>query len=181
VLDQLEARGIPLELRGVDRLIAACARGHATEASALATAEPALLGELHRLGGGLLGRFSATGNAAGVRQLLDLGVDVRTPWAEGDGYFGIPAGSLAIHVASWCCCTDVVRLLIERGTPVDVPNAQGETPLRLAVRACVDSYWTEYCSPALLEALIAAGAAVEGIPYPVGHPAVDAVLGAHRR
>jgi ankyrin repeat protein len=180
VLDLLERRGVPLDLTGVDRLIAACARGDAEEVRAIAEREPGLVAELHRLGGELLGRFSATGNLPGVRQLLDLGVGVGTPWAEGDGYFGIPPNSLAIHVAAWCCCTDVARLLIERGSPVELPNAHGDTPLALAVRACVDSYWTEYGSPVLVEALIRAGASAHGVPYPSGHAAVDAVLAAHR-
>ena len=180
VLDAFERRAIPIELHGVDRLIAACARGDADSVRAISTHEPKLVEEVRGLGGSLLGRFAATGNLSGVRQLLDLGVDVRTPWAEGDGYFGIPPNTLAIHVAAWCCCTDVVRLLIDRGSPVDLPNARGDTPLALAVRACVDSYWTEYCSPALIEALILAGASAHGVPYPSGHATVDAVLAAHR-
>jgi ankyrin repeat protein len=180
VLDALERRGTPLGLAGVDRLIAACARGEAAAVRSMASREPTLVDEVLDLSGRLLGRFALTGNPAGVRQLLNLGVEVRTPWDEGDGYFGIPPNSLAIHVAAWCCQTEVVKVLIERGSPVDLPDANGRTPVALALRACVDSYWTESCSPQLVEALITAGASANAVPYPCGHAAMDAVLARHR-
>jgi hypothetical protein len=146
----------------------------------MASREPTLVDEVLDLSGRLLGRFALTGNPAGVRQLLNLGVDVRTPWDEGEGYFGVPPNSLAIHVAAWCCQTEVVKVLIERGSPVDLPDANGRTPVALALRACVDSYWTESCSPQLVEALITAGASANAVPYPCGHAAMDAVLARHR-
>lgn len=179
VLELFEHRGISTELSGVDRLIAACAMGNAEAVHSIADREPHLVGELLALGGGLLARFAGTGNPPGAGLLLDLGVDVTTPFREGDGYFGIPKGSLAIHVAAWRSCPDVVKLLLTRGSPVDAPDPNGRTPLALAVRACVDSYWTEYCSPALIKALLDAGASVRGAGYPSGHPDVDALLKAH--
>jgi hypothetical protein len=111
-----------------------------------------------------------------MRHLLDLGVDVRTPFAEGDPYFGIPENSLAIHVAAWLGRPAVVKLLIGRGSPVDLPDANGRTPLALAVRACVDSYWTERRSPEAIEALLRAGASPAWIALPTGYPAADALL-----
>jgi len=180
ILDLLERRGIPVELDGVDRLIAACARGDAAAARALADREPALRDELLAMGGELLARFALTDNPPGVARLLDLGVDVRAPFAEGDGYFGIKANSDAIHVAAWMLRPAVVRLLIRRGAPVDLPDANGLTALALAARACVESYWSERCSPDLMEDLIRAGASVRNVPYPTGDAAVDAVLAAHR-
>jgi ankyrin repeat protein len=115
-----------------------------------------------------------------VACLLDLGVDVRTPFAEGDGYFGIRPNSQAIHVAAWQLRPAVVRLLIRRGAPVDLPDPNGVTPLALAARASVESYWTERCSPDLMNDLIRAGASVRHVPYPTGDARVDAVLAAHR-
>jgi ankyrin repeat protein len=179
VLELFERRGISIELSGIDRLIAACAMGNAEAVRSIADCEPHLVGEVLALGGGLLARFAGTGNPPGVRLLLDLGVPVTAPFTEGDGYFGIPKDSLAIHVAAWRSCPEVVRLLIERGSPVDAPDPHGRTPLALAVRACVDSYWTEYCSPALIETLLDAGASVRGAGYPSGHAAVDSLLKAH--
>ncbi len=176
VLDLFRQRGVPIELQGVDRLIAACAMGDAPAVRAIADREPHLVTEVLTMGGRLLAKFAGTGNLAGVRQLLVLGVNVAAPFTEGDSYFGIPANSLAIHVAAWRARPDVVKLLIERGSPVDV---NGRTPLALAVRACVDSYWTDLRSPDSVVALLAAGASVRGIPVPSGYAPVDDLLRQH--
>lgn len=176
VLDLFQERGIQIELHGVDRLIAACAMGDAPAVRFIADREPNLVAEVLWMGGELLAKFAGTCNPPGVRQLLDLGVDVATPFPEGDGYFGIPAASLAIHVAAWRARPTIVQLLLERGSPVDVPDANGRTPLALAVRACVDSYWTEMRSPESVEALLGAGASVRGIDFPSGYAAVDDLL-----
>lgn len=179
VLDLLEQRGVPLRLEGVDRLIAACARGDRAAVRSLAAVAPHHREEVLAMGGELLARFAGTGNPAGVEALLDLGVAAAVPFAEGDGYFGIPPGSLAIHVAAWRAAHEVVRVLLHRGSPVNVPDANGRTPLALAVRACVDSYWTEYRSPESAKLLLDAGASITGIPYPCGFDAVDELLRAH--
>jgi ankyrin repeat protein len=176
VLELFRQRNIPIALRGVDRLIAPCAMGDAAAVRAVADAEPALAGELLAIGGTLLAQFSGTGNPAGVGQLLDLGVDIAAPFAEGDGYWGIPKGSLSIHVAAWRLQTDVVRLLIERGAKIDIADANGRTPLALAVRAGDDSYWKQRRSPALVKALLDAGASTAGIAYPSGYAEIDAHL-----
>jgi hypothetical protein len=70
----------------------------------------------------------------------------------------------------------VVQLLIGRGSPVDLPDAHGRTPLALAVRACVDSYWTERRTPGSIEALLRAGASPKGIAIPTGYPDADTLL-----
>ncbi|HEV8599438.1 MAG TPA: ankyrin repeat domain-containing protein [Gemmatimonadales bacterium] len=176
VLELFAQRGIPIALTGVDRLIAACAMGDVASARAIAEKEPALVRELKAMGGQLLAKFSGTGNPPGVEALLDLGVDVAAPFTEGDGYYGLPKNSLAIHVAAWRCSSAVVKLLLDRGAPADLPDANGMTPLALAVKACVDSYWTEYCSPESVEMLLQAGANVAAVPFPSGHGAVDQVL-----
>ena len=167
VLELFEQRGIPIALHGVDRLVAACAMGDGASASAIAAAEPALASEMIAMGGTLLAKFSGTGNPAGVRQLLDLGVDVRAPFVEGDGYWGIPKGALAIQVAAWRLQHAVVRLLLERGSPVDEPDVHWPSPLALAVRACVDSHWTEMRSPALVQGAARRRRVGEGRAVPV--------------
>lgn len=181
VLELFERRGIPVALHGVDRLIAACARGDGAAARAIAAGEPGLVGEVLAMGGGLLAKFAGTGNPPGVRALLDLGVPVTAPFLAGDGYWGIPPNSLAIHVAAWRGQAAVVRVLLERGSPVDAADANGRTPLALAVRACVDSYWTERRSPESVAALLAAGASALGVPFPSGYADVDELLRRHRR
>jgi hypothetical protein len=46
----------------------------------------------------------------------------------------------------------------------------------LAVKACVDSYWTNRRSPESVEALLRAGASVNGVDFPCGYAEVDALL-----
>ena len=176
VLEAFQRRGIPLELHGVDRLVAACAMGDPAAARAIAAREPALVSEALAAGGTLLAKFAGTGNTDGVRQLLDLGVDVRAPFTGGDAYFGIPTHSLAIHVAAWRGRPAIVRLLIDRGSPIDEADSNGRTPLALAVRACVDSYWTERRTPESVQALLDAGASVNGVVFPSGYAEVDELL-----
>jgi ankyrin repeat protein len=179
VLQLLAQRGVPIELQGVDRLIAACAMDDTAAVQPLARQQPALVTEAIAMGGDLLAKFAGNGNTAGVRQLLDLGVDVAAPFAEGDNYFGEPKGSLAIHVAAWRAQPAIVKLLLERGSPVDDPDPKGRTPLALAINACVDSYWTSRRTPDSVDALLRAGASVRGagVRRPSGYAEVDDLLG----
>jgi ankyrin repeat protein len=176
VLASFERRGVGIELSGVDRLIAACARDEPDAIGDLARREPALVGALLAEGGTLLAQFAGTGNAPGVRHLLELGVSASAPYASGDAYYGIPEHSTALHVAAWLARPAIVRLLIARGAPLDVPDANGRTPLALAVRACVDSYWTHRRSPDSVEALLRAGASPRDVGYPSGYSPVDRLL-----
>lgn len=179
VLELFVQRGIAVELTGVDHLISACAMGDAASVRSIAAAQPGLVGEVLAMGGELLTKFAGTCNPPGVRQLLDLGVDVAAPFTAGDGYWDEAPGSLAIHVAAWRGCPAVVKLLVERGSPVDLADAKGRTPLALAIKACVDSYWTEMRSPDSVQALLDAGASVAGIPFPSGYQEVDDLLRSH--
>ena len=179
VLELIERRGIPIKLEGVERLIAACARNDAANVGDLVDREPQLVRELLAEGGKLLADFAGVGNTDGVRQLLDLGVDVTAVTADGDPYFEVTKNSMALHVAAWRAWPSTVKLLIERGAPVDLADGKGRTPLALAVRACVDSYWTERRSPESVEALLRAGATVHGIEFPSGYAEVDELLMMH--
>jgi ankyrin repeat protein len=172
-------RGFDTALQGVDGLIAACALDDGVGVSRLAR-DPALVRALVAQGGQRLAEFAGTWNTEGVRHLLDLGVPVAALYS-GDGYFDIAPASTALHVAAWKGLAATVRLLIDRGAPVDTPDAKGRTPLVLAVKACVDSYWTHRRNPDTVKALLEAGASVHGVPVPSGYAAVDELLAAAAR
>jgi len=180
VLAALERRGFALEFSGVGRLIAACARGNAQVVKAIADGEPQVVKELVAEGGRLLAEFSGNDNADGTKQLLDLGVPVDARYG-GDPYFDIAKDSTALHVAAWKAWPKTVKLLIERGANVNAQDAKDRTPLMLAVKACVDSYWTNRRSPESVEALLKAGASSSGVDYPSGYAEVDALLQSYGR
>lgn len=177
VLETMERRGIAIEFSGVDRLIAACARNDAAAASAIADREPQLVQELLAAGGRLLAEFAGN-NAEGVQLLLDLGVSVDA-FYDGDPYFDITKNSTALHVAAWKAWPKTVKLLIYRGAAVNAEDAKGQTPLMLAVKACVDSHWTNRRSPESVEALLRAGASISGVDFPCGYAEVDKLLQQH--
>ncbi|HEX5856137.1 MAG TPA: ankyrin repeat domain-containing protein [Thermoanaerobaculia bacterium] len=176
VLESFERRGVPLALSGVERLLAACARDDTAAVRSIAVREPDLVKEVVDGGGRVLAEFAGNGNTEGVRNLLDLGVSVAALFEQGDGYFGIAKNSTALHVAAWLARHATVRLLVERGGQVNALDGSGRTPLALAVRACVDSYWTRRRSPESVQALLRAGASASGVPYPSGYAEVDELL-----
>ena len=175
-LDLFEKRGTPINFSGVDALIAGCARNHKETIRSILAAEPQLKSELIDEGGTLLAEFSGVGNLEGVRNLIDLGVSVTALYREGDGYFGIAKDSTALHVAAWRARPDVVKELIARGALVNARDGQDRTALELAVKACVDSYWTELRSPESVRMLLEAGASTEGIELPTGYDEIDKLL-----
>ena len=120
--------------------------------------------------------FAGVGNAEGVRCLLDLGVEVNARYPDGDLYWDIAKDSTPLHTACWRARHETVKLLISRGAQVNALDGKGRTPLSLAVRACVDSYWTHLRSPESVKALLQAGASVEGVSFPSGYAEVDELL-----
>lgn len=167
--------GRSVELTGADALIAGCARGDAASVRALAARDPSLVEQVRAHGGELLAQFAGTSNAAGIALLLDLGIPVDARYS-GDGYFGIPPHSTALHVAAWKAWPDAVDALLARGAAPDALDAQGNTPLMLAVRATVDSYWTERRSTRSIKALLEAGADGSRVTLPTGYPDADELL-----
>ncbi len=180
VIELFEQRGLAVELAGVDRLIAACARDDASAIRAIA--EPALAAEVIEDGGELLASFASIGNTAGIARLLELGVPVDARYVRGNVYLGVAPNSTALHVAAWCARHDTVELLVARGAAVDATDGKGRTALTLAVHACVDSYWTERRQPTSVRALLAAGAAADAVePFPSGYREVDELLARQRQ
>jgi len=161
VLDLFERRGFKVALQGDDAFLAACARADEASARRIAADDPAVVQRLQVQNTGLLVDFAGSGNTAAVRLMLDLGFDIgarRTnpPWS---------AGETALHVAAWRGHLDIVKLLIERGAPLEATHCSGATPLAVALRALVEqSEWTpnEY-SIEIAQALLKAGARLESV------------------
>ena len=176
VLELFGRRGISLHLADLDRLIAACACNDVTTIQNIRLRAPGLLEQLRSEGGQLLAEFAGNGNTNGVRQLIELGVQVQVLYKKGDGYFEIARDSTALHVAAWRARHETVKFLIERGANIEVLDAKGRTPLMLAVRACVDSHWQARRSPESVRAFLQAGASKSGVHFPTGYAAIDDLL-----
>jgi ankyrin repeat protein len=176
VLRLLTERGFDLNLEGVDRLLAACALADDAAIHSIITAEPEFVAELAAEGGTVLAEFAGNGNTEGVRRLLDLGVDASALYREDDPYWDITKESTALHVAAWRAWPTTVKLLIQRGTPVNALDGNGRSALALAVKACVDSFWKDRRTPESVKALLDAGATVDGIEIPCGYDEVDQLL-----
>jgi hypothetical protein len=175
VLRLFQEQRVSLDLNAAERLLAACATDDADAVRGLAgdsTAVRDILGQQ----GAVLGEFAGIGNTAGIRHLLSLGADVAAIVSAGDGYWGIAKNSMALHVAAWRGRHATVKFLVDHGAPLEVPDGNGRTPLMLAARACVESYWKERRSPESVAALVAAGASIDGVPVPTGYDAIDVLL-----
>ena len=126
VLAALERRGFAMEFSGVDRLIAACARGNAGGCQrSIAADEPRLVKELVAEGGRLLAEFAGNDNSDGVKLLLDLGVPVSRRNTRAILISTSPKDSTALHVAAWKAWPKTVKLLIERGAPIKCGRRKG--------------------------------------------------------
>lgn len=176
VLDLFQKRGISISVSGVDALLVACAMDDKSAIDERVSDENALVGKVLEDGGKYLVQFAGNGNDKGVERLLNLGVPVDARSPHGDGYFGLPPMSTALHSAAWRGRHPVVKLLISRGADVSARTFNGRTPLQLATKATVDSYWKARRSTESIEALLAAGASMEGVPIPTGYDEADEIF-----
>jgi ankyrin repeat protein len=159
VLDLFERRGFAVKLDQDDAFLAACARADEAAARGMAADDPTLTQRLLSQNSGVLVDFAGSGNIAAVRLMLDLGFDIGSPrtsprWAQGE---------TALHAAARRGYLDMVKLLVERGAPLEAAHRSGATPLDVALQSLVDqSEWTpnEY-TVAIAVALLAAGARID--------------------
>lgn len=174
-------KSLKVQLSPLDQLIVACASsdpdGLYTKGTFayLTHHHPGITVELLAQGGTLLAEFAGNNNADGIRNLLALGVSSSALY-QGDGYFGIPRSSTALHVAAWRAQPAAVQFLIESGTPINALDGNGRTALQLAIRAATDSYWKHRRTTDSIEDLVKAGASTEGITLPTGYPEADELL-----
>jgi ankyrin repeat protein len=176
VLHLFAQRNIPQNLDQLDQLIAACAQADHTTIHTLLANHPHLQQQLLIQGGDLLTAFAGNGNAEGLRTLLDLGIPPTALSTQDNPYFEIAKDSTALHIAAWRARPSAVKLLIERGSPINITDSKGRTPLALAIKACVDSYWQSTRTPESIEALLRAGASTTGIEIPTGYDEADTLL-----
>lgn len=173
-------RGIDTRLHGIDELLAACALGDEIKVRSLLR-NNRISHELMQTKNTVLAKFAGNGNAVGVALLVNSGIDVNTPYTNGDGYFEIPKNSLPIHIACWRAKHEVVKFLIRAGANIHTPDANNRTPLALAIKACVNSYWTELRKPDSVKALLEAGAEASKVVYPTGYAEIDSLIAEYRQ
>jgi len=105
-----------------------------------------------------------------VEFLLDKGVDLRS---------GENTGETALHLAAHRGQLQMIKLLLERGAPLEAKNVYGGTVLGQATWSVMHGDPSIDFVP-VIEALLAAGARIEEADYPTGNEGVDEVLRRHR-
>ena len=104
-----------------------------------------------------------------VEFLLDKGVDLRA---------GENTGQTALHLAAHRGQLAIIKLLLERGAPLEARNVYGGTVLGQATWSVMHGERNIDFVP-VIEALLAAGARIEEADYPTVNERVDEVLRRH--
>lgn len=112
----------------------------------------------------------ACGRTAVVESLLAHGVDPAAK--DSDGMTGL-------HCAAGRGHMDIVKLLLQRGAPLEMKNTWGGTVLDSTVYFALYQPVRGVDYPSVIETLIAAGANVGAVTYPTGDKRIDEVLRRH--
>ena len=120
VADWLLSRGAAGELRPVDRLVSACARGERKTAADLLAAHPDLRAEIGSEHYAAMYRAAEEGDLAALDALLAIGLDPN----RGDEEIG----KTALHCAAMAGRADVVRLLLDHGASPDARDREFNAP-----------------------------------------------------
>jgi hypothetical protein len=149
IADLLRARGAAGELRPVDAFLGACAVGDEARARHVLDANPGLLETLASTEPDALAHAAGHGRAEAVRVLTALGLGVATESREG----GTP-----LHWAAWNGRVATVRLLVDRGAPVNVRDRRfGSAPLAWAAHGSKHCRSADDEYIAVIDLLLAAG------------------------
>jgi hypothetical protein len=113
---------------------------------------------------------SEYGHESVVEFLLDKGVDLRA---------GENTGQTALHLAAHCGQLEMIKLLLERGAPLEAKNVYSGTVMGQATWSVMHGDPGIDFVP-VIQVLLAAGANIEEADYPTGNDRVDEVLRRHR-
>jgi hypothetical protein len=158
-----------------DRFLAACFAADATTARELLAREPQLMSAPEPEAREQVATAAARGDAEALRLMLDLGF----PFAPAG-----PADATLLHWAAWHGRRECVRLLLERGSPVNVREAEfGCSPLAWACHGSANCREADDDYLAVVDVLLDAGADRDtainrwGLgPERMGRPAITARL-----
>jgi ankyrin repeat protein len=91
---------------------------------------------------------------------------------------GASTGLDALHWAANRGQLEVLRVLISAQAPLETRSMHGGTALGTAIWSAVNEPRRDHLQ--IIEELLKAGAHVENVDYPTGHPAIDGILDRHR-
>jgi ankyrin repeat protein len=151
----------------LERFSEACARGDGAAARRVAAEEPRLFENLSQHDRQAFLHLAEMGKAVMIDTMVDAGFPAGTTG---------PHDQTALHWAAWHGWRDTVAALLSRGAAVNaVENEYGATPLGWAVHGSENWPNPEGDYPAVVQLLLAAGAAVENVEVS-GPPAVADLL-----
>jgi len=154
------------------RLLVACMLADRPLAEGIAARHPGLVTELDDEDKTLPAKccWETNRNIEAVRLMLDLGFPVDVPETN--------HGYLPLHNAAWCGDAELVKLLLERGHPVDRRDpTYHATALGFAIHSCVVAKrHPDGDFPKVAELLLAAGVPLDEGQCPTGHAELDAAI-----
>ena len=153
----LGALSMPLRARGadsggvtpLDEFLGAAMQGHESAARKLLDAGEVDLADLSPDDRGLLVEAVKAGNATALDSLIRLGFD--PAWAT-------PWGGTALHHAAWLARVDLVRRLLELGSPVNIRDSRfGSSPIAWAAHGSTNCRKADDDYLAVVDLLLDAG------------------------
>lgn len=166
VLDLFAARGFDVTMSGFDEILGKLAHGEKLEL------DPFIVNDIEARDPSILAEFAGAGNVAGVTRMIEAGFLMNGTTSACGARSDTP-----LHSAIWRGRHEVVKLLVERGAPLEQRNGHGMTPLAWAAMAALRSEWFPNRSTTEdVATLLAAGADKSVVLLPTGWPELDALF-----